>query len=596
MLKKFFLALVLSGLPAFALAFELGIDLDSADAALQSDLRGVTLTSGLADAQPTPPSQDILAAAQADYARIIGLMYDRGFFAPVVSILVDGREASSIPLLQSPRSVSRIDMRVQTGAPFRFGTAKVAPIAPGTIVPGGFASGQPAGTAVLRETANAGVTGWRNQGHAQAALSGQSITADHSVNEINVDISLTPGPRLTFGNLRIRGNQDVRSDRIRDIAGLPTGATFDPAELDRVATRLRRTGAFSVVSLTEAEDVGAGDTLDIEAQFVEAKPRRFGFGAEVSSNQGLALSGFWLHRNLLGGAENLRLSGAVTGIGGETGGEDYELALNFRRPATFNQDTNFFVNAELQDLDEPNFTSQRLQLEAGIRRFASEQREYTFAIGYEAADTTDVFGDQTYQILTFPATAEFDYRDNELDATEGFYLNASLTPFLNVTGTESGVRLFLDGRTYKSIGPSKRVTLALRGQIGSLSGPTLANAPADFLFFSGGGGTVRGQDFQSLGIDLGDEEISGGRSFIGLSGEVRVKTGEKLGLVAFYDAGYVGSEAFPDATSGDWHSGVGLGVRYDTGIGPVRADIGIPASGPGTQGGIEIYIGLGQAF
>jgi len=47
------------------------------------------------------------------------------------------------------------------------------------------------------------------------------------------------------------------------------------------------------------------NTLDIEATLTDAKPRRFGFGAELSSLEGLAVTGFWLHRNLLGGAERL---------------------------------------------------------------------------------------------------------------------------------------------------------------------------------------------------------------------------------------------------------------------------------------------------
>ncbi|MEL6801938.1 MAG: BamA/TamA family outer membrane protein, partial [Pseudomonadota bacterium] len=47
---------------------------------------------------------------------------------------------------------------------------------------------------------------------------------------------------------------------------------------------------------------------------------------------------------------------------------------------------------------------------------------------------------------------------------------------------------------------------------------------------------------------------------------------------------------------GDSHSGAGLGLRYDTGIGPIRLDVGVPVSGPGDTSGFELYIGIGQAF
>ena len=140
-----------------------------------------------------------------------------------------------------------------------------------------------------------------------------------------------------------------------------------------------------------------------------------------------------------------------------------------------------------------------------------------------------------------------------------------------------------------------KVTLALRGLLGSVAGPDITLAPADFLFFSGGSDTVRGQDYQSLGVDLRPGVTIGGRSFLGLSSEVRVKTGENLSVVGFYDAGYVGEESFYDG-SGEWHTGFGAGVRYDTTIGPIRFDLAVPGSGPGDSSGVEIYIGIGQAF
>jgi len=193
-----------------------------------------------------------------------------------------------------------------------------------------------------------------------------------------------------------------------------------------------------------------------------------------------------------------------------------------------------------------------------------------------------------------PASAEFDYRNDELDATSGYYAFASITPFVAIDGTESGVRTYLDGRAYRQLG--ERLTFAGRAQLGSVSGPSLETAPTDFLFYSGGGGTVRGQDYQSLGVTLDDGQDIGGRSFLGLSAELRVKARDNLSVVGFVDAGYIGSEAFPNGSDGQWHSGAGLGLRYATGIGPIRVDLAVPISGPGKQSGFEVYIGIGQAF
>ena len=236
-----------------------------------------------------------------------------------------------------------------------------------------------------------------------------------------------------------------------------------------------------------------------------------------------------------------------------------------------------------------------MDLEAGIKRIASRERTYTLGVGLRTAETRDAFGESTYSLLTLPASATFDYRDNDLDATDGYYAKASLTPFLALEGADNGLRSYVDLRGYQTFGTERPVTFALRGQLGSVYGPSLALAPADYLFYSGGGGSVRGQPYQSLGVLLPSGDTVGGRSFAGVSAEARFTVTDKIGLVGFVDGGYVGEEEFYDG-SGTWQSGAGLGLRYATGIGPIRLDVAVPTSGPTTDENFQVYIGIGQSF
>lgn len=567
-----------------------------AEPALAQSLRGASLL--LEQAAQTPPQSDpqqIVAAAQADYGRLLAVLYDHGYFGPVIRITLDGVEATAIPPVQPPRRIARAVITVTPGPQFRFKQARIAPLAPATTLPEGFTPGRTARLGVLKDAVAAGVEGWRDQGHAKAALAAQQLTARHDAASLSADLRLAPGPRLRFGPLSVTGNSAVRTERIREIADLPQGKVFSPQALALSQRRLQRTGAFSSAALIEGEQITGGDQLPITAQITEAPPRRFGFGAELSSLEGLTLTGFWMHRNLLGGAEKLRIEGGIRGIGGNSGGEDYRLSAWFERPATFNADTDFYAVARIEQLDEVNYFAKRAEFGAGIKRIANEQRTYTLGLGLRRAETRDAFGTRRYTLLTMPATAEFDYRNNDLDATSGYYLKASLTPFLAISGTDNGLRGLVDARYYKTFGSTRPVTFALRGQLGSVLGPEISRTPADYLFYSGGGGTVRGQPYQALGVDLGGGNVTGGRSFVGLSAEARMKLGKSLGLVGFVDAGYIGSEALADG-SGRWHSGAGLGLRYATGIGPIRFDVAVPTSGPDTGEDFQIYIGIGQAF
>ena len=78
--------------------------------------------------------------------------------------------------------------------------------------------------------------------------------------------------------------------------------------------------------------------------------------------------------------------------------------------------------------------------------------------------------------------------------------------------------------------------------------------------------------------------------------ELRQRITEQWGVVGFVDSGGVGSNRAPE-----WPdriaTGVGVGVRYYTTIGPIRADIAIPISGKREgDAGWQVYFGIGQAF
>lgn len=560
-------------------------------------LRGASLTLASVGQEGTT-AQDLLAAAQADYGRLIGVLYAEGFYGGVIRIRVDGQEAASIPPLRAPDRIDRIDITVERRAPFVFGTARVAPLPPGTELPGDFAPGKPARGILIAEAADTSVAAWRASGHAKALVADQMIMADHARHRLDTDIRLAPGPRLRFGALLIAQDEQpsrVRAARIRAIAGLPSGKIFSPDDLDKAADRLRRSGAFRSVVMTEAETPNPDGTLDITTRVSDARPRRIGAGVELESSEGLTFSAFWLHRNLFGGAERLRIDMLAGGIGGDSGGEDFRLGLRFDRPATFTPDTGLFLLARIEDNDEPDTRERKIDLGFGLTHVFSDDLNAEAGITYRYSDIDDDLGARRLSHLLFPLRATWDRRDNPLDARAGFYTDLSLTPFIGLGQDDgSGLRLYGDLRAYHGLGAENRVVFAGRAQLGSVAGAAIDEIPADMLFYSGGAGTVRGQGFESLGVDLAPGVTVGGRSFFGLSGELRAGITDKIQAVGFIDTGYIGEDA-RGSGAGDWHSGIGLGARYFTGVGPIRVDIATPL-GSDAGSDIEFYIGIGQAF
>jgi translocation and assembly module TamA len=544
-------------------------------------------------------AQDVVAAARADYARLVGTLYQFGHFAPVVRITLDGREAANISPLSVPARIERVEIRIEPGPTYSFGTTEIAPLAGGTELPDEFRPGSTATTPVLQDATGAAIDRWRETGHAVAEVSGQSITARHRDATLDARIAIAPGPVVSFGQLIPRGQERMRIERIVEIAGLPEGVTFSPAVLDRVTERLRDTGVFSAVALGE-QPLGPGDSMDIVATLTEAPPRRFGFGAELSTDEGARVSAFWLHRNLFGGAERLRIEGEIRGIGeGELSvdgvdGIDAGLRARISRPATFTPDTLAYGEIDIAALDEPTFRLVGLSVEAGVEHWFSPKLEGALGVGLRTFVFEDIFGDrESATLLYVPAELTWDNRDDMLNPTTGTYMIGTVAPFVTL-GDGVGARLTADARGYLGFGEDDRTVLAGRAQAGVLFGGDIDLIPPDYLFYSGGSGTVRGQEYQSLGA-IQNGVPSGGRSFGTLSAEVRQALGDgNLGLVLFADAGYVGTDAA--FQGGDWHAGAGIGLRYDTPFGPIRVDIATPVRGGGVGEDIFLYIGIGQAF
>lgn len=556
---------------------------------------------------------DLLAAARAEYGRMVAALYEQGFYGPLVIVLVDDVEVTEIDLFAPPASINSVVIAVDPGPRFTFGETRVQPRAPNATanpIVDGFARGSVALSGLVNAAVNAGINEWLEEGHAKAEFRDQKLIADHRVSELDVDIELDPGPKLRFGNVSIEPGSEVSDRRVQEIMGFPTGEVFSPAELRVAGNRLRRSGVFRTVSLQEAEFPNPDGMLDYNLTLLDAKKRRIGVRADYSTLDGFEVGGFFLHRNVFGGGESFRLDVDIEGLGETQGrGTTYRTEGRLTRPGTFGPDNNVFAYFLAERPDEDDYTETSIAVAAGISRFFSDRVYGETALGFRYSEAEDVFTQieaietgepeqsRNFNHIILPSRLELDMRNDRGDPTAGYFVNTGLLPYVGLSGSQSGARVTVDARGYLGFGAERRLVLAGRTQIGSIVGSDIDETPPSFLFYSGGGNTVRGQPYQSLGVQVGEFGQSGGRSFLGLSGEIRGKVTKALGLVAFYDFGYVGADSAP-GEDGSSQSGAGIGVRYATPIGPVRLDLATPVSGDTADPyeSVELYIGIGQAF
>jgi len=572
--------------PGWTGDFTLSLQEENED--LAAEIEGSALSKAALEREDSTGA-DVVAAARADYRRVLEVLYANGYFDTEISVRVNGREAADISPFAEFSTLPDVSIIVSAGPAFRFGTTRITPLAQDTDLPDEFREGAPARAGTVRQAVAAGVEGWRDAGHPRAELSRQELRARHVQRELDVILGLEPGPQLRFGALQVDGAERITPRRVRKIAALPTGEVYSPKALEDAQRRLIDSGVFRSVLLRESETNNPDGSVDITAELQEEKLRRFGGGAEYGSSDGLSLSAFWLHRNLLGGGERLRFDAELSRQLEGTEALEYSVGVSLRRPATPRARTDLIVGAEISREDNDDFREDLINAELLFDRAFTDALSVKSGLRFTATETDFKPGVKNFVTLGTPVEVTYDVRDFETDAKEGYYIKSELFPFYGTEDAESGVRFALDSRYFKSFGARQQLTLALRGQLGAVAGAGSGEVPESFLFLSGGSGTVRGQPYESLGLETPNGTL-GGTSFAAASLELRYDLQNAFGLVGFVDIGYVGED-----DEGDSHSGAGIGVRYATPIGPLRLDVAAPVDGR-TNDGIQFYFGIGQAF
>ena len=204
---------------------------------------------------------------------------------------------------------------------------------------------------------------------------------------------------------------------------------------------------------------------------------------------------------------------------------------------------------------------------------------------------------QEYLIAGLHGSATIDTTDDLLDPTQGFRLTGFVAPEASRTQGEQYfyVRSQADASYYRQVG--EKLILAGRVRLASIPGaPLFAIAPSRRLY-AGGGSSVRGYGYQAIGPRDEIGQPIGGRSLSEVSLEARIKTGffgGAVSVVPFFDAGAVGVDPTPGFDALKF--GAGVGLRYATGFGPLRFDVGFPLNPEPEDSFVAVYVSLGQAF
>lgn len=581
--------------------YEVQIATTPANPDLSKSLENVSV---LFSKQKQPPSGEagLISRALADRDRLIARMYTSGFYGGTLTIRLSGvmletaLETGNIP---DARPV-QVEVAVDTGPTFVFGSVSIEPESASAGLSTdpafwGLTTGETAGSGKILTAENRIVQMLRGRGYPGAKIAERVIVADHASNKLDVRLVVAPGHQARFGAVTVAGTEVTDPDFVARQASIPQGAIYSPEDLERARKRLNDLGIFSSIRFVEGDVAGPDGTLPIMIEVSERKRHVIGAGASWSSTEGFGLEAYWRRRNLFGRGELLSLEGSVGRIGDASPDEmEYSARIAFEKPGVFGPQTKFTTSLGARQESPDAYTSRSVTLDAYLQREYSQQLKGRIGAELFYADETDAFGEGEYFLIGLPADLTYDTRDDKLNPSKGIFAALAGEPAYDALA--SNTMMFLKGTasSYIALDKAKRFILAGKISAGSIVGPSVRNIPASRRFIAGGGGSIRGYGYRNVGPRF-NGEIVGGRSLFEVSGEVRLKATETIGLVGFIDAGNAYEDSIPDFST-SLKIGVGVGVRYFTPIGPLRIDAAVPLDPEKDDPDFALYVGLSQAF
>jgi translocation and assembly module TamA len=589
--------------PAGAISYSVTIEVAGGDEALKEALSAASILV----AQEKGGASDsfaLAARARGDIERLVAALYAEAYYGADIKVRV-----GDVPLDEvRPDDIDvvagvpvAVAVHVDPGPLFRFGGLAIESGAAREADPSsdpadyGLVPGQPAKSSLIIAAGDQLVERWRAAGYPFAQLAKKEVSADHARSAVDVRFVIAPGDAAVYGWVNVTGSVDLDSRLIADQAALEPGHRFSPRDLKTTRERLRKFESIESVRVIEGEAPDETGGIPITIEVVERKARYFGATVSASTVDGVELQTYWGHRNLFGGGEQLRVDGTISQIGVEGLSHlQFDVGATFTKPAIYDINTDLF--SEFRIVRERPETYQSL---SGNARIGVAHRFDPFLSGSLAAEAAqsridDAFGTTNYTLLSLPGELLYDSRDDRLDPSAGTSAVLRLSPVVEASsGATFGASEIWLAR-YLSLDEDDRAVLAGRVMIGSDFGASLSEVPATYRFFAGGGGSVRGYEYRSLG-PIYDGEVVGGLSMLGGSAEFRWRVFDTVGLVPFIDAALVSPDSFPDFSE-PVYIGAGLGLRYYTSFGPLRLDLAMPLTHTEGQPKFGAYVGLGQAF
>lgn len=438
-------------------------------------------------------------------------------------------------------------------------------------------------------------------GYLDAAFDVSEIRVDRASYTSDVVLHYDTGPRYRFGPVRF--HQDFLDPEI--LRGYVTFKQGEPLDVDKVLAlqnALSDSPYFQRVEVVPAVERAAGLEVPIDVNLTASKRQRWttgvGYGTDTGPRGTVGLELRRINRRGHRGRSEVRVSEI-----------EQSFQASYEIPGPYPRTDTLSYNVGYREENTNDVQSESLLVGAALSQARGRWRE-AYSLNLQREDFT-VGPDAGRAELILPQTGwTLVDADDRLYTTRGHKLQVELRGTDEALGSNvSFLQGEVEGKLIRAF--AGKLRFVSRAEVGWTETGQFRSLPASYRFFAGGDQSVRGYDYQGLGPRVcpdgssaedgcgeGQETFNvGGEALLAASVELEYQFLEewlylrKWGVAAFYDAGNAFEGNALDSLSGDLESGAGVGLRWLSPIGPIRADLAWALTEEGTPLRFHLTVG-----
>lgn len=413
------------------------------------------------------------------------------------------------------------------------------------------------------------------RGYFDADFSSRRVEVTRAEQAADIELVWTSGDRYDMGPTTFEQERRiVRDDLLQNLVYWEEGAYYHQGRLDRLRTSLTRLDYFGDIEITPEPDKAIDKRVPVTVRLTPAKRSIYTAGLSYGTDSGAGVR-LGVERRYV----NLRGHKALAQL--DYAQKRKTLTLQYRIPAFAWRDGWYTISAQAYDEQTDYIDTRRIEL-VGSR--SGQFNRYLNLVAsihalrerwlYQVDDDGEgVLAEPAYRYATFTypsIRAEYVNVDDRIFPRSGVGGSLTLRSGAEGVGSDANfAQLHARASTFKGIGENSR--LIIRGEAGYTWTDSLVDLPPSLRFYAGGDRSIRGYEWREVGPRIETDEgryAIGARNVVTASVEFEHYFLGPWGAAVFVDSG----SAF-DGTSPDWRTGVGIGARWRSPVGPVKIDI-----------------------